>query len=179
MNHYWWAMKSRLWCIMKIMLVEISLYWESYLRTIIEISQWFQASYKPRWPQFLEWDNQVRSFLLVPYIFRRLGRVVFPRGTTVGGSQCPHLVLQGDNFSVSAGMAYDSWSSTSSMQMVEYEELGSARHDLVTSLTPRKCDIGNQVKDVCGKSSAPLESVWMWHVTPTLGKDCERNVEGN
>jgi hypothetical protein len=33
---------------------------------ITESGQWFQASYKPRWPQILEWDEQVRSFFLEP-----------------------------------------------------------------------------------------------------------------
>ena len=30
---------------------------------------------------------------------------------------------------------------------------------LVTGLIPRKYDFGNKAKDVCGKSSAPLQSV--------------------
>jgi hypothetical protein len=74
-------MESRLRCVIKIMLVEIPLYSESTPRINNKVVSDDRADQR-FWNGT---DKSARTFFIL-YIFRRLGRVVLLRGTTVGGS---------------------------------------------------------------------------------------------
>jgi hypothetical protein len=79
-------MESRLWYVMKIMLVEIPLYPKSTPRinnnVVSDSKHRIDRTDQRFWNGT---DKSARTFFIL-YIFRRLGRAVLPRGTTVGGS---------------------------------------------------------------------------------------------
>jgi hypothetical protein len=79
-------MESRLRCVMKIMLVEIPLYSESTPRINNKVVSDSKRRIDHADQRFWNGTGKSARTFFILYIFRRLGRVVLLRGTTVGGS---------------------------------------------------------------------------------------------